>query len=157
MSRAWSLPVLYYVSGFIPVRIRSYWVQVSKDTRAICMEERRKLRELQEKEREMRKQHREELLALLGTDASGAAAGAAPEGKGKGGKGPVDADSSAEAGGGKGSSATSTNARRRQMDAAEKGMALKVAKAKAACEDAVAKAETRLEQAVKRHGNRCGS
>lgn len=105
-------------------------MQTAKEVRAACQEERRKVRELQEEERDLKKRHREEVTAA-----------AAPAG-GSGGKAA--------------SSATDVlGARRRQIDAAEKAMATRVRKAKAACEDAVARHENRLEQATRRLNTRC--
>lgn len=132
-------------------------MQINKDTRTACAEERRKLRELQEEERELKKQHREELAAPAANGAKDASAADSKD-KEKGGSDRVASSGAAkngEAKGSKGPGAAAPSARRRQMDAAEKAMATRVTKAKAACEDAVSRLESKLEQVMRRNGTRC--
>lgn len=131
-------------------------MQISKETRSGCIDERRKLRELQEEERELKRRHREELAAPV---ANGAAKPEAPDSKGADSNGQAATGGAAGASAAKGEKAAglpSMTARRRQIEAAEKAMAARVAKAKAACEEAVSRLETRLEQATRRNITRCG-
>eukprot|EP00892_Ulva_mutabilis_P004669 jgi/Ulvmu1/2574/UM014_0025.1 len=112
--------------------------QTAKDVRTVCQEERRRLRELQEEEREMKRRHREELAASSAPDDAKPAEG---ENKGNSAKGATAA-------------ADIPPARRRQIESAEKAMAARVKKAKASCEDTLARQENRLEVSTRRYNTR---
>ena len=126
------------------------WLQIGKEVRTACLDERRKLREVQEEERELKRRHRQEVVAAV----RGAVAPTGAENGG--GEGGV-AGAAGEAKGSKanGVAANVPAARQRQIEAAEQAMATRVRNAKASCEDAVNRHEARLEQATRRLSARC--